>query len=302
MKVKILLVDAFTTEVNKGNRAGVVLDADGLNERQMQKIASIVNVSETAFVFSRDGQDHDIRIRYFTPTTEVPLCGHATIAAHFARAKEKGVTKGCFKQKTKAGILPVQIDSDEEGILITMTQNNPVFGSIITDDTRTGLLLALDLKEEDLNPESPIQIIATGHSKVILGILKREKLNSIHPNFNSLKELSKSINCNGYFVFTFDTPSDDILTAGRMFAPAIGINEDPVTGMANGPLGAYLVKHRLVRFSGNELKFAGLQGEAIGKSGICYVTVHINDNEPVLVQISGRAVIASQLEILLENL
>ena len=71
----------------------------------------------------------------------------------------------------------------------------------------------------------------------MIGIKSKEKLNSLNPDYNSLIHLSKQINCNGYFVFTFDSDDNDVLTYGRMFAPAIGINEDPVTGNANGPLG-----------------------------------------------------------------
>ncbi len=76
--------------------------------------------------------------------------------------------------------------------------------------------------------DAPIQIASTGHSKVMIGIKSREKLNTLSPSYNDLAQLSKEINCNGYFVFTFDSNDQDILTYGRMFAPAIGINEDPV--------------------------------------------------------------------------
>ena len=87
-RYRVYQVDSFTTEKFRGNPAGVVPDADGLSEPEMQVIARELGNPETAFVLSPDGTDHDVRVRFFTPTTEVPSCGHATIAAHYVRAVE----------------------------------------------------------------------------------------------------------------------------------------------------------------------------------------------------------------------
>ncbi|MFC9120465.1 PhzF family phenazine biosynthesis isomerase [Streptomyces sp. NPDC057067] len=83
-------IDAFSPAPFQGNPAGVVLSAEGLTEAQMQAVARELNNSETAFVLPPEGADHDVRVRFFTPTTEVPTCGHATVAAHYARAVEYG--------------------------------------------------------------------------------------------------------------------------------------------------------------------------------------------------------------------
>ena len=112
-----------------------------------------------------------------------------------------------------------------------------------------------------------------------------------------LRQLSKKINCNGYFVFTFDTGDNDVLTTGRMFAPAIGISEDPVTGNANGPLGAYLVHHKCIEYEGDIFQFKGKQGEAICRPGIVEVTVHVKDKKPQKIQVGGNAVIVFEAEI-----
>jgi PhzF family phenazine biosynthesis protein len=104
------------------------------------------------------------------------------------------------------------------------------------------------------------------------------------------------IQCNGYFVFTLASDSDDILTHGRMFAPAIGIPEDPVTGNANGPLGAYLVKHQLVSAGNGVFAFSARQGEAIGRPGIVEVEVDVQNGEPVQARVGGRAVVAFKTE------
>lgn len=296
---KLYQVDAFTREKFKGNPAGVVLNADGLTDEQMQSIAREMNCSETAFILSPSSSDHDIWIRYFTPAVEVPICGHATIAAHYVRARELNLHTTTVISKTGAGILPVDIIEEDSDHKVIMTQGKIEFGPKIEGKEKQTLLAALGLSEDELENNCPIQIVSTGHSKVIIGIKNRDKLNSLTPDLSSLKMLSKTIGCNGYFVFTFDTDDKEILTSGRMFAPAIGINEDPVTGNANGPLGAYLVHYKLAEANGNLFKFRGKQGEAIKRTGIVDVAVHIENGEPVKTQVGGYAVIVfkTNLEI-----
>ncbi|MEK7633455.1 MAG: PhzF family isomerase [Patescibacteria group bacterium] len=290
-------VDAFTKELFRGNPAGVVLKADGLIESQMQDIAREMNCSETAFIFSSNNSKYDVWVRYFTPTVEVPLCGHATIAAHYVRAKVLGLQTSTLLSKTGVGILPVDIIKDKNDYKIIMTQGKIEFGKVIQDKEQEVLLKALGLKVDDLDKHCPIQIVSAGHSKVMIGIKNRNKLNKLSPDLMVLKQLSKQINCNGYFIFTFDSGEPNILTAGRMFAPAIGISEDPVTGNANGPLGAYLVHHKLVKHDGNKFTFIGKQGETIKRTGYVDVTVYIKNNEPVKVQVGGNAVIVFQTKI-----
>lgn len=290
-------VDSFTKEKCTGNPAGVVSNADGLTEEQMQKIAREMNCSETAFVLSPDADDHHARIRFFTPTTEVPICGHATVAAIYVRAVETRARTSRVLQKTGAGILPVDIVEDGDDYKIIMTQGKPVFGSTLEGADKETLVSALGISPLDLDERCPVEIASTGHSKVMIGIKSRSVLNGLTPNMAALADLSKKIGCNGYFVFTFESDDPEILTHGRMFAPAIGINEDPVTGNANGPLGAYLVHHGLVPHDGNQFQFKGKQGEAIGRPGIVEVKVTIEKNEPVQVQIGGNAVIFFRTEI-----
>jgi len=290
-------IDSFTKEKFKGNPAGVVVNADGLNDYQMQQIARELNNSETAFLFHSDSADCDGVIRYFTPNTEVPICGHATIAAMYAKAIEEKLDSCILRFKTKIGILPFEIIKENEDYQILMTQGNFELSDIFDTTITQKMITALGLQKSDLDERCPIQIASTGHSKVMIGIKSREKLNTLSPSYNDLAQLSKEINCNGYFVFTFDSNDQDILTYGRMFAPAIGINEDPVTGNANGPLGGYLVQNNLVNFKNNEFEFNGKQGEKIDRLGVIKVKVSIEDNKPTLIQIKGDAVIVFRAEV-----
>lgn len=299
-KYRAYQVDAFTTQKFAGNPAGVIPDADGLTDAQMQTIAREFNNSETAFILSPTAPDHEVWIRFFTPAIEVPSCGHATISAHFVRALEKKLPSCTVIQKIGTGILPVEIIAQAGSYKVVMTQGRIEFLPPLAQPERNAIVAALGLSERDLDQRCPIQIVSTGHSKVLIGIDRLDTLNSLKPDLTRLAELSRAIGCNGYFVFTIASDSDDILTHGRMFAPAIGIPEDPVTGNANGPLGAYLVKHQLVRISNGMFAFKAKQGEAIGRAGIVEVEVNVQNGDPVQVKVGGRAVVAFKTELEIE--
>ncbi|QLY78420.1 PhzF family isomerase [Clostridium intestinale] len=300
-KYSLYQVDSFTKEKLSGNPAGVITNADGLKDDEMQKIARELNNSETAFIFSKDNNDYDVHVRFFTPKNEVPICGHATIAAHYVRTVENNLDNMRIYHKTGAGILPVDIIREDEDYRIVMTQGEIGFGDIIEDRNKESLLEALHIKEDDLLEEYKIQIVSTGHSKVMIGIKDKVVLNNLNPDYSGLSRLSSIINCNGYYVFTVDSEDSDILVHGRMFAPSIGINEDPVTGNANGPLGAYLVHHNLVNHNNSSFKFKAKQGEAMKRPGIIEVEVSIEDEEPKEIKISGNAVIVFKSELILND-
>lgn len=294
---RLYQVDSFTKELFRGNPAGVVPNADGLTEAQMQAIAREMNNSETAFILSPTSSDHEVWVRFFTPATEVPSCGHATIAAHYVRAIEMGLPSCRVVQKIGAGILPVEIVKEGNDYRIVMTQGAIEFGEPFAGTQRDEIIAALGLAQADLDPRCPIQVVSTGHSKVLIGIRDRGVLNNLKPNLAKLTEISRKIRCNGYFVFVLTDGSGAVLSHGRMFAPAIGIPEDPVTGNANGPLGAYLVQHRLAPNDGKRLAFKGRQGEAINRLGTVEVTVDIANHRPKTVQVGGQAVIVFRSEL-----
>ncbi len=296
-KYHVYQIDAFTRNKLQGNPAGVISNADGLTDDQMQAIASELNNSETAFILNATDSDHDVWVRFFTPKVEVPTCGHATISAHYVRAMENNLKSCTVYQRIGIGILPVDIIKEETDFHIVMTQGTPEIFPPIINKKHDDILKALKLVPSNLDDRCPIQIASTGHSKVMIGIKSREVLNTLTPDFTRLSEISREIECNGYFVFTFDSDTEDILTHGRMFAPAIGINEDPVTGNANGPLGAYLIHHKILNISEGIITFKGKQGEAIGRPGIVSVTVEVEDSQPVKVQVGGDATVAFKTEI-----
>ncbi len=287
----LYVVDAFTTDKLTGNPAGVVLDADGLSDRQMLAIARELNHSETVFLLAPDAADHEVRLRYFTPRQEVPICGHATIAAHYVRARLRGDASRRLWHKTGIGVLPVDIERLPDRTRVVMTQGDPVFGAILAGDERRALVAALAIDEHALAPDLPLQIVSTGHSKVMVPLRHREVLERLAPDPAALTALSRAIGCNGYYAFTLDSDDPAIRVHGRMFAPALGIVEDPVTGNANGPLGAYLAARQALPLAGGRLTFTAQQGTAMGRRGFVQVTVRMVGERPATVTVAGDAVI-----------
>ncbi|WP_330460900.1 PhzF family phenazine biosynthesis isomerase [Streptomyces sp. NBC_00820] len=240
-------IDSFTRTPFTGNPAGVVPDAEGMTDAAMLAVARELNNSETAFVLPADGPDHDVRVRFFTPTTEVPACGHATVGAHFARAVEYGLPSCSVVQKTGGGLLQrVEIHRDGDHVRIGIHQGAAAFGPELDGDQVDRLREALGVRAGALTGSGPVQIVSTGHSKVLVELCDRAVVDGLRPDSAALTELSREVGSNGFFVFTRATSDPGLLTWSRMFAPAIGIPEDPVTGNGHGPLGAYLVHHGIV--------------------------------------------------------
>lgn len=292
MKPQVYHVDAFTSVPFRGNSAGVVLHADGLSEAQMQLIARELRHSETAFLLTSN--DSDVRIRYFTPTVEVPICGHATVAAHYVRAKVLGLSNTTVWQTSLAGRHRVDVEAIGNDYRISLEQGTPGFEPPLQGAVRAAIIHAMHLSEDDMLPGLPIQVATTGHSKVMIPLKPEVDLDALSPDLQALATISQQIGCNGFF--PFQIRKGENATDGRMFSPAIGIVEDPVTGNANGPMGAWLVHHRLMAHDGKTLRVQGHQGRALGRDGIVDVTVAIRDNQPEKVTITGSAVILFHAE------
>jgi PhzF family phenazine biosynthesis protein len=176
-----------------------------------------------------------------------------------------------------------------------MTQGAISFGDIIRERQLENVLSSLNIHHDDISGNCPVQVVSTGNGKVLIGLKDIETLHKLNPNMEKVAILSREIGVSGFYVFTMT--NTDVLIHGRMFAPAFGVNEDPVTGNANSPLGAYLVHHRLVKHDNSMFRFKAVQGEAIKRAGTIFVEVKISNNEPEEVKISGNAVIVFKSEL-----
>ena len=233
--IRVLQVDAFTDEPLAGNPAGVVPDADGLSDDQMQAIADEMAVSETAFL--RDSADADYRIRYFTPAQEVDLCGHATVGS-FAHLREEGLEPGTTTLETNVGVL--EIDVDEDGT-VWMTQDRPQVREVDLGYDRVADALGVDQAAlEGASDDIPLAVSSTGLPFLIVPITYLSDLGSADPDMTAVEDLADEVDATGVYLFTFDALGRDSTLHGRMFAPGAGVPEDPVTGTASGAAAAYL--------------------------------------------------------------
>ena len=290
-------IDSFTKEKFKGNPAGVVINADGLTDEQMLLIARELNNRETAFLFNKKGKDFDGTIRYFTPIKEVPLCGHATIAAMYAKALYEKLNSCVLRIKTKVGILPFEIIRKNNDYEIGMTQGKVEISDTLNKIVTLQLLKAIGISLGEINANCPIQISSTGNPLIMLCINKRDRLNNLNVNLDKLKSLCLDLKCNGCFVFTFDSDKPEILTFARMFAPIISTIEDSVTGTAHGALGAFLVKNKLIKINDNFVEFKGMQGEVLNRPGIVTIHIDLKNQSQIVSKIKGDATLVFKTEI-----
>ena len=232
---RALLVDAFSAEPLSGNAAGVVPDAEGLSDEQMRAIAGELHASETAFLLPSEAADR--RLRYFTPTEEIDLCGHATVAAHAWLAEEGRLEAGTHTVETNAGVSEVELDGETvwlAGDVAEVEEVDPGY-------ERVASALGVDPATlADIGADLPLATASTGLGFLVVPVNFLSALSEASPDPEALTALSDSLGVAGVYAFTFDTLAEDATAHGRMFAPGIGIDEDPVTGTASGAVGAYL--------------------------------------------------------------
>ncbi|HTX23917.1 MAG TPA: PhzF family phenazine biosynthesis isomerase [Steroidobacteraceae bacterium] len=297
-RIQIHQVDAFTHERFTGNPAGVVLNADGLEDAQMLAIARELNNADTAFILSPDAPDHDVRARFFTPRTEVGFVGHATVAAHYVLSRGGGPTDR-RRQKSRAGIVAVEIRGTGVERRIAVRQSCPPLGRELNERERLAVLDSLALASDDLDLRLPLRIIGSGSTRLMVAVRSHEQLKQLKPDFARLTTLSAQIGAAGYFVFTLAPQAQDCLTESRMFCPALGIQEDPVSGNAHGLLGAYLAHYELLARAGARAAFSGAQGHYMNRPGRVDVELEFRDGSLDGVWIIGQAVSIFETEMTL---
>jgi PhzF family phenazine biosynthesis protein len=275
MEARALLVDAFTDEPLAGNAAGVVPDANGLSERQMQAVARELGASETAFLTPSERADR--RVRYFTPTTEVDLCGHATIASHSFLREAGDIDDGTHTLETNVGVLDIELD----GGTVWMAQDDPAIRTV--DVAADRVAAALDIDAAAITDVGlPLARSSTGVPFLVVPVSFLSVLGNCDPDMAAVEDCCEAVDAAGIYAFTFDTLTAGATAHGRLFAPLLGIAEDPVTGTASGAVGAYL--HEFGAIEASEMVFE--QGHFLDRPG--RVRVRADDE----VWVGGRAAVA----------
>ncbi|MCC2536148.1 PhzF family phenazine biosynthesis isomerase [Bacillus cereus group sp. TH204-1LC] len=296
--INVFHYDAFTNKPNMGNPAGIVLDADGLTEEEMQRIAEKVGFNETTFVLS--SEVGDIRMRYFTPGFEMDLCGHGTVGTIFA-LRERGLLeeKASLTIETKAGILPIQIGVNENGeTFIKMRQAAPQFKEFT--GSKEKLAHSIGLEVNDLDVSLPIVYGSTGNWTVIVPVKNLDVCERMKPNNEVFPSVLKEIPNASIHPICLETYDEKVHMHGRHFSSAYaGTIEDPVTGTASGVMGAYYATYVKKDFD-HEMELIVEQGQEIHKDG--RVTVYITkdvESEKLQIDIAGTAVYVKEFEVLI---
>ncbi|MFD4490838.1 PhzF family phenazine biosynthesis protein [Lysinibacillus fusiformis] len=289
-KIEFFYVDAFTTETFGGNPAGVIPNAENLTDEDMQKIANELNLSETAFLLPTSNADANYKIRYFTPTKEVDFCGHATLGTAWLMAtKYNWIDKDDkIVFESNIGLIPVKwLMENNQLTRVSMTQVRPQVKSI--DISPAVVANLVGIHETDIDDRYPIKIANTGVPHLMVPVNTRQAIDQAEPNLNELKKMNNDFNISTTHLFTFDTNGQfDIYT--RDFCPNIGIDEDPVTGAANGALGGYLYLENILAQQERHQLMIG-QGHTINRPGILYVTI-TPDAENAVIEVAGAAVVS----------
>jgi len=276
--IKIFQIDAFTNKAFGGNPAGVTF-GNGLSDAEMQAIAKEMNLSETAFLCNSDKADY--RLRWFTPATEVDLCGHATIASlHFLSENNILKNNSLLRFETRSGILDCKMEDGRYFMQIPVMKTSNYSGGT------SAIIKALGIDKSELEESHPFVLLENGY--LYLHVQSIKTLSNLKPNYKEL--LAAAENGKLYTAavpFTLETIDKESFAHLRFFGPYYGIDEDPVTGSANGPLMLVLQKLGLLKNADDNISLQFEQGDFINRRGRINVTYSKTKNE---IYISGNAV------------
>ncbi|GAK82695.1 phenazine biosynthesis protein PhzF like [Vibrio ponticus] len=284
--VDVFLVNSFTAQGEGGNPAGVVLNADALSDKEKLVIAKAVGYSETAFV-SQDNQV-DFEVSFFTVTEEVDFCGHATLAAFSTLYQQGLLTQGYYVQRTKAGLLGVNIEADGH---VVMEQKLPEYlGGFSYQDVSE--LIGIDSAILS-STQLPIEVISTGLADIIVP-LPIGYLDQIQLHQQRTIEFCQKHSVVGIHAFEMCEEGSTTTASCRNFAPLLGILEESATGSASGALACYLFKH-LSKNTDNQFIFE--QGRAMNCRSEITATVESDSLVINKVSVGGFASRIGRIEI-----
>ena len=278
-------VYAFTDTPGFGNRAGVVLDARTLSDRQMQALARHLDAPETVFVTDLDRRG--ATVRYFTPTQEIEFCGHATLALGLMLAQQGLLRHGQdYPLHTLVGTVPLRLDGDNQELRIWMQQPEldvrPLPGAL-----RAEFAEALGINERVIHRGLPLAAASAGGWSAFVPLLDQMILDALEPDLDRIRTISESLGIVSVYAYA---PVGVNRFAARDFAPAVGIPEDPVTGSAGGALLGLLASQGRLPVRGDRAAGTVYQGHVLGTPGEVEVEVLLRGDRVTAIRVGGRAV------------
>jgi trans-2,3-dihydro-3-hydroxyanthranilate isomerase len=275
------VVDAFTDTPLEGNPAAIFSDGRGLSAELMQRVARELNLSETVFVLPAQGEG-DARVRIFTPAAELPFAGHPVLATAFVLGRGSGAA--IIGLETGAGLVSIALQrTGDEVTFGEMEQPIPVRESFAH---QAELLAALGVERSEL----PVEAYRNGPAHVYVALESEERVAALRPNVAALEDLGDQF---GFSCFAGGGGNYKT----RMFAPALGVREDPATGSAAGPLALHLARHGWIGYGDSILI---RQGEEIHRPSLIRARVEGSDQAIERITVGGSAVIVARGEYRLE--
>ncbi len=288
-RFRYLHYDVFTDRRFGGNQLAVFPDAAGLSAQTLQQIAREIGFAETTFVTAPERPDTDVRMRIFTPGTEMPMAGHPVVGSTFALARDGRIAGGRAGWVFGLNIGPTTVELEWTGERLNfawMTQRQPEFGIAFDDVGRVAA--ALGVREEDIRATGlPVQQVSCGMPFVFVPLPSRGAVDSVVPDMRLLDFEA--------YVFTTDRSgaTDSATTYSRMFAPMLGVYEDPATGGASGPLGSYLVRHSVVTPE-QARSILNLQGVKLGRPSWIHIAIETSEGDISRVRVGGTSVFVAE--------
>jgi trans-2,3-dihydro-3-hydroxyanthranilate isomerase len=308
-KYRFVQLDVFTEHAFSGNPLAVFPEAEGLDDALMQSIAREMNLSETVFVVpSEKGALR--RLRIFTPGRELPMAGHPVVGTWNALAREgvvaapeSGAGTVRIQQELGIGVLPVDIEfKDGKPTRVVMTQGKfRIIREVHGEADRADIAKAVGLTEAELDTELPIQVASTGVPMLLVPVATLESLGRCRVNTAVLNEVGSRLKISEWYLFTRDAKDKERSGAhARLFAPDLGIAEDPATGGAAGPLGGYLVFHNALKIEPRDgaYRFEIEQGDFMHRPSRIGVEITGAPGNVELVRVGGPSVVVAKGELM----
>jgi len=298
---RFLQFDVFTEHLFGGNQLAVFLDGRGLSSETMQAIAKEMNFSETTFVLPAETPGTDFRLRIFTPGNELPAAGHPTIGSAFALARVGNLEPGRASFVFGLGVGPTPVTLTWNGPDLSfawMTQSLPAFSEPLGN--RALAASALGVTDSAVGGTGlPVQVVSCGVPFVFVPLTTRSAVDNAMINREALNALlhQAGVEANGVFLFSTERGPDKATVYSRMFAPAMGVFEDPATGIASGPLGCYLVRHKVVS-AAKASAMLSLQGVKMGRPSYVHISIGLKGSDAGAdiqsVRVGGESVLAGE--------
>ena len=295
LKHQVRIVDVFTEKALAGNQLAVVLDGKGLTAKLMQRIARELNFSETTFILPPDDPAHAAKVRIFAPTVEMPFAGHPTIGTAWVLADEGLVPGGKleFVLEEKVGPVPVRGEKKNGGVVFWMTHPKLTYGEVLP---HSRVAAAIGLKEADIVESVPTQVASTGNPHLYVALRDAQAVDAAVSDHARLATVLGSSN-SPFGLFLFAVNGENRLYS-RMFS--LDIPEDPATGSASGPLGAFAVRYGLVERA-PKVEIVSEQGTKMGRQSFVHIELAYDDDDadiPSRIEVGGSVMPVLKGELL----